>query len=457
MQDSIDPTLNVDTKLFVDPLLLSTSKHPEMRAGRERYIQHFSNVISLLRASQEKGDTYWRNAERLLTFPEIRWTCLGYGAASVSGSGSGPGIRSLVLTSAKDIVDLGVTDPDLFTAMALFENDVGPDRISDMTTRVILENLVELNVRILAVFGVTPEPFAGPDGQVFQLATNSTQTPRCPVLLVPLDILRSLPIAADWDGVCSAAAHNEALRNRVNRDIGNIWELQSRDKKAEVRSQVLASRKAFEGLLAMIDAVERHSYNFQGDPEGELLWRRLCSTIASEFPLQINVAKPLDVAGAKKVVEQILDRFTWLIEKRGLWKDLYRADHRPRPEKSAQMLFFAVADSYCHANDLDITPEADTGVGPVDFKFSSGYTSRIVVEIKLSTNPKVVAGFGRQLAAYAESETAKAAYYVVIDVGHLGEKYDKVVALRNSSAAGTKLKPQAMLIDGTPKQSASKR
>src|SRR4051812_30127938 len=38
------------------------------------------------------------------------------------------------MTTAKQIVELGVEDPDLFVAMALFEEGVGPDRVSDMTT-----------------------------------------------------------------------------------------------------------------------------------------------------------------------------------------------------------------------------------------------------------------------------------------------------------------------------------
>ena len=66
-----------------------------------------------------------------------------------------------------------------------------------------------------------------------------------------------------------------------------------------------------------------------------------------------------------------VDQFQFLIEKRRLSEELYH-EGDPRPEKSAQRLFFAVAHAYCKANNLDLTPEADTGNGPVDFKMSSG-------------------------------------------------------------------------------------
>jgi hypothetical protein len=71
---------------------------------------------------------------------------------------------------------------------------------------------------------------------------------------------------------------------------------------------------------------------------------------------------------------------------------LYHAGS-PRPEKAAQRLFFAIAYAYCKANNLDVTPEADTGNGPVDFKVSLGFTGRVLVEIKLSTNTKLVRGY----------------------------------------------------------------
>src|SRR5271155_2424511 len=73
----MNPTLNADTRLFIDPLLLADSAHPEISGqGREAYLSHFKNAIGLLRAVkvQDSTDTYWRNARRLLSFPEIKGT-----------------------------------------------------------------------------------------------------------------------------------------------------------------------------------------------------------------------------------------------------------------------------------------------------------------------------------------------------------------------------------------------
>ena len=81
----LNPTLNADVRLFIDPLLLEGSLHQEMCAGaHSTYQQHFTTVIKLLRGCQQENDAAWKGAVRLLSFPEIKWTCLGYGANSVS-------------------------------------------------------------------------------------------------------------------------------------------------------------------------------------------------------------------------------------------------------------------------------------------------------------------------------------------------------------------------------------
>ena len=157
----LDPTLNLDTALFVDPLLLPQSRHQEISTdANAAYEAHFVRVIRLLAASKTVGDVPWRSAMRQLSFPEIKGICLGYGSQSVSGSGSGSDMLDRVIKTAKEIVDLGVSDPDLFVAMALFEDGFGPDRISDMTCNIIFKDLLSFNKRMLTELPVPVQPTA---------------------------------------------------------------------------------------------------------------------------------------------------------------------------------------------------------------------------------------------------------------------------------------------------------
>ena len=209
----IDATLAIDTRLFVDPLLLPESKWEVIRAdAATQYRDHFTNVIKFLVATTQLNDVAWRTARRLLEFHEIRGTCLGYGAATISGSGFGPQLTDHVLRTGKEIVDLGVRDPDLFAAMALFEEGIGPDRISDMTTTVIRDALIEFNKRVLRHFHLKGEGFVLLESPG-EFLINPYQQRRTPVIFVPSDIVRPLPIAHDWDGIADAASHNQSLRS----------------------------------------------------------------------------------------------------------------------------------------------------------------------------------------------------------------------------------------------------
>ncbi len=450
----LDPTLNVDTKLFVDPLLLAGSRHPEIKNARLTYEDHFSKVVDFLKASRVRDDVAWRSAKRLLTFPEIAWTCLGYGAATVRGSGFGAALGEELIATAKEIIDLGVTSPDLFTAMALFEANIGPDRISDLTTRVILPDLILFNRRILGELKIRTKKYQWKNTTI-ELAANP-KLDNEPVVLLPLDILRRLPIALDWEDVIDAARHNSLLRDRVNADLGNIWSLKTRKDKSAIRSAAMQSKRSFETLLAMVDAPVKEPYNASRDPEGELFWRRYLATLAVEEPLTLELKGPPDKKKAIAVVEKIIEQYRHLIEDRRYSSELYRDDRSPRPEKASQKFFFAVADCYCKANGLDVTPEADTGAGSVDFKFSAGYSCRILVEIKLSTNPKLIDGFRKQITAYSAAEDAIASYYVVINVGHLGRKDQMLTRLKDEWKKTDKLRPELRFIDGKLRPPASK-
>lgn len=456
----LDPTLNVDTKLFIDPLLLKSSKHPEIaKSARATYEKHFGMVIKFLSKTKTMSDVAWKAAERLLSFPEVKWTCLGYGAQSVSGSGSGVYMTTQYIETARQIVELGIDDPDLFVAMALFEDGVGPDRISDMTTNVILKDLLNLNERILSEINVPTKEIkiSLKNGRYYtaKLAINPYVGKHDPVILVPTDVLRHLPMATDWSEVADAASKNLELRNRVSRQIAQIWRVKSRQDKAAIRQWALSGKDSFETFLYMLRSANPEPYDLSSDPRGEVFWRKLAARLAYNEPLKIKPPLRMDLVGVEEIVEKIIDQYRFLIEDRRYSAELYH-NGIPRRENAAQKLFFAVAYAYCKANKLDITPEAETGNGPVDFKISSGFNGRVVVEIKLSKNPKLIAGYTKQLATYKKAEQTQSGYYVVVDVGGMGNKADKLLKIKNDAAAKGEHVSPIIFIDGSQKASASK-
>ena len=98
---------------------------------------------------------------------------------------------------------------------------------------------------------------------------------------------------------------------------------------------------------------------------------------------------------------------------------------------------------------------ADGGHGPVDFKVSSGFTRRILVEIQLSRNTKLVQGYTRQLEAYKCAEETSDAFYLVIDVGSMGQKAEQLIAIKNEAVGRGERVSEIVFIDGQRRPSAS--
>jgi hypothetical protein len=454
---AFDPSLNVDTKLFIDPLLLPHSGQALFNdSAWKRYEGHFERIIALLMKANGANDPNWLAARRLLSFREVKWTCLGYGADGIAGAGSGKFLTDNMMQTAKQIIQLGIDDTELFLAFALFEDGIGPDRISDMTTNVVLPEIISFTEQISTQLRIptrlTHLSTIGAGRVSAQLPVNPFANG--PVLLVPADILRALPLAADW-GAISQDAEARNVKDDVNFHIIELWQRKSKEAKADLKAEVLKDKESFQWLIDTIKSIDIDAYDFTLDPEFEVRWKEIGRRIVGEHAREIVPPKNYDKADLERVVLDVIEVFRFLIEDRRLSEELYLPSGKARTEKAAQRLFFAVAYSYCKANDIDITPEADTGNGPVDFKFSRGFQGRILIEIKLTKNPKLVAGYTKQVAKYALAEETDLARYLVIDVGNAGQKVEEIMAIRNDAVLEGRRTIPIDLVDGTRRASAS--
>lgn len=381
---AIDVTLNCDTNLFIDPLLLADCADREFSdCSCKAYKERFEQIIEILNGSATAGDYAWRNAERLFEFPEIRFTHLGYLSGKV-GSGSGEKIRASLMANCREAIRLGIRNPNLFLVLALFEDKVGADRISDMVTGIALPCLCAFTKMISAVLGIECRRFTIRN-QVYDLPANPAAETLEPLLFVPVDIVRDLPMAADWDSVASAARQTDEIRERVSRQIGEIWAAKTRRDKANIRSALLSNAARFKQFLDIFESCDLDSYNVKEDHLGEIYPAAFRQEIANRSPLDLGAyaGRPLIPEEVAEIVEKIVEKFQELIEHNGLWELLYDDDRAtPRREKAAQRLFYATASAYCAANGLDLSPEADAGCGPVDFKISQGMQSKVIVEIQ---------------------------------------------------------------------------
>lgn len=144
--------------------------------------------------------------------------------------------------------------------------------------------------------------------------------------------------------------------------------------------------------------------------------------------------------------------FKHQVEEKGLWKSLNK-----EPEKHFQWLFAAALGRVSELFDICMSAELDVGSGKVDFMFSQGNDSKVCVELKLSTSSKVLEGFTRQLRQYLISEKTNKGIYVVIDSGGSKGSYRNLLDLIRDGKANGQDYPDIILIDATPKISASQQ
>lgn len=449
-----DALVGLDSKLFVDPHLLRRMKIPELRHARLHFERHFQQILLLLTNSRRKGDIAWREAERRLVFKETRGVSLGYGVSGGDGNAIGPVLGHRLLETASQIVELGITDPNLFELLALFEEGFGADRLSDMTIAVIRDDLFNYSARVCKKLHIKTLVTVESTNGRFRLAAAPDQTK--PLIFIPKKALRPLPVALSYDEIDNVVAYNAILRNRLNQLIGRYFKRGLRAMKAALRAEFLENPQSLSAFIDSYKSYQAQPYDVDLDPNGFFQWFDLGRDYARNHPVEIAL-KRQHIAELVRVVDSIIQQFQKSIEQSGLNRHLFDDEGVPRHEQFSQRLFYAIADAYCAANNLDLSREPNAGNGPVDFKLSSGYHGRVLVEIKLSSNPHVLRGYERQLPAYEQSEGTQESAYIIIRVGRSDRAIKKVKSLNEQAIKGGRKVPKVYVIDGRIMPTASKR
>lgn len=446
----IDPFINVDTQLFIDPVLLPKSCFQNIKVDAyKRFRDHFNNYVRLLAISENEGDAAWRAACKLLNLREPPQTGLGYGGAGRSGSSRPEEIRDAIMRTSKEIVHLGSKDPEMISLMAFFEEKVGPDTISDFTTHVIMQDLAELTEKFCVENKVPTSKTMLVKGVTLPKIKGK------PIILVPRDIVRDLPIANDWTDIEDAALKNEKIRQRVNAHLAEIAKPTIADKKAAMRSAALESGENFDEFIRSVKE-SATSYDANVDALAYYKIREILRSDLEQFrvPSKPEIKSP---EALRDFIKQTIEHFKHHVEYGNLWEELW-IGNEPKKERAAQLIYFAIADCFCIANDVDISPEANMGGGPIDFKFSRGYKARVLVEMKRDSGT-VKHGYEKQLEIYKDASRTNFGIFVVMDYGQgkLGTKLIQIQTIQRRRLEAGEQASEIMVIDASKKASASKR
>jgi hypothetical protein len=444
-----DPILDHDTRLFIDPLLLKHCKTPEFASSYADLQTRFLAIGKLLQTSKHKHDPFWNSAATRMSWHEVRGLCIGYSTGGTAGSGIGKGLRDRILDTAKLIIDAGKSDPELFELVGLFEDNFGPDRISDMTANVIQEDIVNYSRNIYKK--ILPKDWDGPLDKRIGLPKNPFTNE--PILLVPKELLRDLPSAFEWSGSDEIGISSAEIRESLNSLVGNSWRSLANMKKEELKKLVLKYPDLIDDLVDQYSSKDVKPYDFDEDKKGEYTWYRRSVEAVSENPIDLSLSSHPTLDEVFDLVMVICEKFKQLVENNGLNTLFYDSKAKVKNETAIQLAFYGIAEAYCEANKIMIARESNSGRGPVDFKFGSNNENSILVEIKKSDNSHIRNGIVRQLPEYMKSEKSRKAIYLILDLGMSQKQVDNMNEV-HLAVAGSNI--SLVYIDGQLKPSASK-
>lgn len=442
-----DAVIDKDSHFFINIVRLKHSSVPEFQTAYNLVNQRFTDIATLLDAahSSSMDDKMFKSARRYFDFSEVNGINLGF-SKSTHGSGFGNQLSLQVLGDAYQIIKSGSKQPEIFHLVSLFEENVGPDRLSDMIASIIKPNIIKYTLRVLDELGVdwkrNEKYSVDKDG----LILNPYKI--CPILLLPVDILHKLPIARCWGDIEHAAEENEAIRREINAEVGEMWkQWDSSRRKSYLREHVFMNPAACKRIIEGYRKDEPPEFDLSSDPDyySEVLFGKARKDI--DF-----VATNRMVGSFDSAMEIVCLFKRWIEYNRG-W-DLIRGAESSQREKTVQRLFHLCAMYYVKQNNLDLSFESNAGRGPIDVKLSRG-NDKTVIEIKLSSNPRYLHGYKCQVEEYAKSEDTKQRIYVLLDLGNpvriakIRTEHDK--NLREGISC-----PELVIIDTREKLSASK-
>lgn len=445
--------VDIDSNLYIDPCLLENLKIVEFENSYSSFRNHFSRIILLVEKIKKPKDAFWSEAHRRLQFKEFKFIGLGYSRGDKNGNGIGKILAENMLNIAIEIVEEGIKDPIIFELIGLIQKNISLDRISDMTTHIIKQDLINYTVRVSRELGIETREFKRLN---VKLPINPDNND--PVIFIPKKILRDIPIAFQWEDIDIVISETDSLKSDVNNIIGKSWKEVVRNNKNYLKNILLENTDAFKDLIKKYKEKPRIEYDFTNDPLGEIIWAELSEKAVAENPIDFKKLNlyPVSSENILEIVKVICDQYSHLIENCGWYEFLYNED-KVRNERFAQKLFYGIADIHCRVNDLNLSREPNAGNGALDFKITQGYKSVVTVEIKYSTNPNLTKGYLVQLPTYNKSENSKCSIYLVLktkdsDVGinNLFIEHDRLIKKGEYA-------PEIIVVDARKKVSASKR
>ncbi len=460
-EDWFDPILTQDTQLFIDPFSVFKSEDTLFKDSYSDMMYFFQQAFEFIaHAGGNKSNLSYKKAEGMLTFPEVNEICLGY-SKTRCGSGTGPAWAKTLTKNINSVIAQGVIHISHFEELGIFCEGIGPDRLSDITANLLKNKLVTYTQRICNRYNIPmvkkgirhstfDYKFKRWNDGVYDLPENPYKQ-NSAILLVPKNFLNVLP-EINSDDFSETIDLAERLRNDFNYEIDRNLD------KEQIAKIAMEHYDLVKEYISIVEKRDKNDFSDLMKKTFRYIWYNLSKSIVSNN--QFNFGYITNDSDFFEKIDELVNYYKDFIELKSGYKLLWNdSKTTPRNEEDVQLLFKGILDEHCRANNIDFTREVNQGMGPVDFRFSCGYSNRVLLEAKLAKNTKFWNGLKKQLPRYLKIDSCKNGIFLVIVYND--NDVDRIKDIQNvvdETAKQYKISLKTVIVDAriSNKQSASK-
>ncbi len=438
---AFDISVVSDLPLFIDPFLLFNSKkksYQRLHADMIRYLLFLKGKAAEDLAPGLIADWY--------QFKEVKQNWLGFTLLGNGGHALGPKFAGALHQSLGSIFsDFGeepLTKGSHLEKLCLIRGGVGRDSISDFTTNLIKQFLLEYTQRFARRyinpshcfdFSVARTSFnyvtESWEARTFYLPAHGNDF----VLLTPVDMLTRDESWINYPDMVSQfrrlpdAVPNNQLRAQINRYFESLLSAAPTAKERQAAAGATISH--FPMLVDLYIKLKEDD----GDQATSVALSKVHDTHAV---LVAQVQKAVDDLSSRT---KFFERPWWTSYDEALERVLYFKSYvedqdgyrlitrpgRPFSREDEVQLFFGLI--WC-GSAFDANREVNNGRGPVDFKASFGSGDKTLIEIKLASSSSLKRNLERQIRVYeAANRTRKSVKMIVCYTASDQRKTERVL------------------------------
>ena len=416
-----------DLPLFIDPFLLFNSKKEEYQNLHDEIIDY----VAFLRDIANENELKPGLLKSWFLFPEIKQNWLGYSKISNGGTGLGikfaKSLNKNLHTVFSNFGQEEITQGSHLEKLCLIKDGIGRDNISDFTTNLIKDYLLEytesfakkyIKSAFLQKHNIRHVNFNYKTrcwtNKEFLLPTINNDF----VILTPKDILtkdqswiNKGDMIKDFDDIV-ASVSNEQLRDEINQ-----YFLRSIPRKPRKKDYDVAASKVINHFPQYID----YYIKYKEDNGGKAQKVSNLKVEETENLFIKNVSSLLEILKKEtgfddnhdNSFEDSYKRVTYLkqvIENNDGYRLFYIKGKPIKRESDLQTLFRLT----WFATNSDVNSEVNNGRGPVDYKISNGNKDKTIVEFKLASNGKLKQNLNKQVEIYENANQTNQSIKVIL-------------------------------------------